>query len=164
MFHVAHAKRAEGDHEAALALFTECAKVSRRRGLFVGQIVAYNAVGELWEERGELDKAREAWEHTLRCRQAIDAVDVGTIHGSMPRNLLALARVAAKQGALATASKLLREALPIAQEIRDEATFRQIGELLAQTSDSISTSTARRSTRSSARSSFAMTVAASGWL
>ena len=33
-----------------------------------------------------------------------------------------------------TASKLLREALPIAHEIRDEATARQIAELLAQTS------------------------------
>jgi hypothetical protein len=59
---------------------------------------------------------------------------VGTIHGSIPLNLLALARVAAKQGELATASKLLREALPIAQEIRDEATAWQIVELLAQTS------------------------------
>ena len=52
----------------------------------------------------------------------------------MPRNLLALARVTAKQGELSTASKLLREALPIAHEIRDEATARQIAELLAQTS------------------------------
>ena len=42
--------------------------------------------------------------------------------------------MAAKQGDLATASKLLREALPIAQEIRDEATAQQIAELLAQTS------------------------------
>jgi hypothetical protein len=52
----------------------------------------------------------------------------------MPRNLLAIARVAAKQGDLATASTLLREALPIAHEIRDEATAEQIAELLAQTS------------------------------
>jgi predicted ATPase len=134
IFQVANAKRADGDLEAALELFTECAEVSRRRGLFVGQIVAYNAVGELWEERGDLEKSRQAWEHSLRCRQEIGAVDVGTIHGSMPRNLLGLARVAAKQGEVATASKLLREALPIAQEIRDEETVRQIGELLAQTS------------------------------
>jgi predicted ATPase len=142
VFQVANAKRADGDLEAALALFTECADVSRRAGLFVGQIVAYNAVGELWEERGDLEKSRQAWEHALRCRQAIDAVDVGTIHGSMPRNLLGLARVVAKQGELATASKLLREALPIAHEIRDEATVRQIGELLARTSNVEQTSVA----------------------
>src|SRR5262249_20304718 len=29
MFHVAHAKRAEGDAETAIALFTDCAEVSR---------------------------------------------------------------------------------------------------------------------------------------
>jgi tetratricopeptide (TPR) repeat protein len=86
------------------------------------------------EERADLDEARRFWERTLRCRREIDAVDVGHLHGSMPLNLLAIARVAAKQGDLATASTLLREALPIAQEIRDEATARQIAELLAQTS------------------------------
>jgi hypothetical protein len=52
----------------------------------------------------------------------------------MPRNLFALARVKAKQGDLTTASQLLREALPIAQEIRDEVTAQQISELLVQTS------------------------------
>ena len=52
----------------------------------------------------------------------------------MPLNLLALARVTAKQGDLPLASKLLREALPVAQEIRDEATARHIGELLGETS------------------------------
>lgn len=49
----------------------------------------------------------------------------------MPLTLLAIARVAAKQGEVATASKLLREALPIAHQIRDEATAEQIAELLA---------------------------------
>ena len=97
-------------------------------------MVACNALGEIWEERGALDEARRFWERALRCRREIDAVNVGTIHGSMPQNLLALARVTAKQGQLSTASKLLREALPIAHEIRDEATARQIAELLAQTS------------------------------
>lgn len=133
-WHVANGKRANGDADAAIAIFTECAELARRRGLRVGEMVACNAVGEIWDERGVLDEARRFWERTLRCRREIDAVDVGHLHGSMPRNLLAIARVAAKQGELATASKLLREALPIAQEIRDEATARQIAELLAQTS------------------------------
>jgi hypothetical protein len=52
----------------------------------------------------------------------------------MPRNLLALASVTAKQGELSLASTLLREALPIAHEIRDEATARKITDLLWQTS------------------------------
>jgi predicted ATPase len=133
-WHVANGKRANGDADAAIAIFTECAEIARRRGLRVCEMVACNSVGEIWDERGVLDEARRFWERTLRCRREIDAVDVGHLHGSMPLNLLAIARVAAKQGDLATASKLLREALPIAHEIRDEATARQIAELLAQTS------------------------------
>jgi hypothetical protein len=41
----------------------------------------------------------------------LGAVDIGYVHGSTPLDLLAIARVAAKQGDLATASKLLRDAL-----------------------------------------------------
>ena len=133
-WHVANGKRANGDADAAVAIFTECAELARRSGLRVGEMVACNAVGEIWEERAVLDEARRFWERTLRCRREIDAVDVGHLHGSMPLNLLAIARVAAKQGDLATASTLLREALPIAHQIRDEATARNIAELLAQTS------------------------------
>lgn len=133
-WHVANGKRANGDADAAIAIFTECAEIARRSGLRVGEMVSCNAVGEIWEERGDLDEARRFWERTLRCRRELDAVDVGHLHGSMPLNLLAIARVATKQGDLATASTLLREALPIAHEIRDEATAAQIAQLLAQTS------------------------------
>ena len=97
-------------------------------------MVACNAVGEIWEEREVLDEARRFWERTLRCRRELDAVDVGHLHGTMPLNLLAIARVAARQGDLATASTLLREALPIAHQIRDEATAEQIATLLERTS------------------------------
>jgi predicted ATPase len=133
-WHVANGKRANGDTDAAIAIFTELAESARRSGLRVCEMVACNAVGEIWDERGVLDEARRFWERTLGCRREIDAVDVGHLHGSMSLNLLAVARVAAKQGELETASKFLREALPIAHEIRDEATARQIAELLAQTS------------------------------
>jgi predicted ATPase len=134
MWNVANAKRADGEVDAAVALFTECAAICRRRGLVVGEMVACNTLGEIWEERGALDESRRCWERTLRCRQEIDAVNMGTIHGSIPVNLLALARVTAKQGDVATASRLLREALPIAHQIRDRATAEQIAELLARTS------------------------------
>jgi predicted ATPase len=133
-WHVANGKRANGDADAAVAIFTECAEMARRSGLRVGEMVACNAVGEIWDERAVLDEARRFWERALRCRREIEAVDVGHLHGSMPLNLLAIARVAAKQGDLATASTLLREALPIAQELRDEATAEAIAALLAQTS------------------------------
>ena len=134
MWNVANAKRADGDVDAAVAIFTECADMFCRRGLRVGEMVACNSLGEIWEGRAVLGEARRSWERALRCRREIDAVNVGTIHGSIPQNLFALARVTAKQGDLATASQLLREALPIAHEIRDEATAREIAELLAETS------------------------------
>ena len=133
-FHVAKAKRANGDVDAAVALFTECAESARRSGLFIGEMVARNVVGEIWEARGVLDESRRFFERALHCRQELDAVNLGHLHGSTPLNLLAIARVAAKQGDLATASRRLREALPVARQLRDQATAEQITALLAQTS------------------------------
>jgi len=134
LWNVANAKRGDGDVDAALAFFTECAEMSRRLGCFIGEMCTCNVLGEIWEERGVLDTARAQWERAYECRLEIDAVNVGYVHGSTPLNLLAIARVTAKQGDLATASKLLREALPIAEELRDEATAHRITELLKQTS------------------------------
>jgi tetratricopeptide (TPR) repeat protein len=134
LWNVSNARRGDGDVDAALALFTQCAEMSRRGGCFIGEMCTCNVLGEIWEERGSLDAARAQWERAYACRLEIDAVNVGYVHGSTPINLLAIARVTAKQGDLATASKLLREALPIAQEIRDEKTAQQITELLKQTS------------------------------
>ncbi len=134
LWNVSNAKRGAGDVNAALAFFTQCAEMSRRCGCFIGEMCTCNVLGEIWEERGVLDTARSHWERAYACRLEIDAVNVGYVHGSTPINLLAIARVTAKQGDLATASKLLRDALPIAQEIRDEKTARHIAELLKQTS------------------------------
>jgi hypothetical protein len=52
----------------------------------------------------------------------------------MPTALLAVARVAEKQGDLAAASKLLREGLPLSEEMHDAATEQQMVELLRKTS------------------------------
>ena len=134
LWNVSNAMRGAGDANAALALFTQCAEMSRRFGSFIGEMCTRNVLGEIWEERGDLDTALSQWERAYECRIQIDAVNVGYVHGSTPINLLAIARVTAKQGDLVTASKLLREALPIAQEIRDEKTARQITDLLKQTS------------------------------
>ncbi|HTQ02533.1 MAG TPA: NB-ARC domain-containing protein [Polyangiaceae bacterium] len=134
LWNVANAKRAGGDVDTAVSLFTECAEICRRQGIAAGQMVACNTLGEICEERGAVDEARRFWEWALRCRREVDSVSIGTIHGSIPRNLLSLARVAAKRGELSTASTLLREALPLAHEIRDEVTARHVAELLAHTS------------------------------
>ena len=134
LWNVANAKRAAGDVDAAVALFSQCAEMCGRRGCGMPEMCTYNALGEIWEARAVLDKSRAFWERALRCRREIGAVNVGYVHGSTPLNLLAIARVAARQGELETASKLLREALPIAEQIRDAATVRQITALLEQTS------------------------------
>ncbi len=134
LWNVSNATRAAGDVDTALTLFTQCAEMSRRSGLFIGEMCTCNVLGEILEEREIFDTARSHWERAYECRLAIDAINVGYVHGSTPINLLAIARVTAKQGDHATASKLLREALPIAQEIRDERTALLIAELLKQTS------------------------------
>ena len=65
MWNVANAKRADGDLDAAVGLFTECAEIGRRRGFFIGQMVACNTLGEIWEERAALDESRRFWELAL---------------------------------------------------------------------------------------------------
>lgn len=55
---------------------------------------------------------------------------MGYVHGSLPGSMLAVARVASKQGDVATATPLLAEALPIAQAMRDTTLIRQIEELM----------------------------------
>src|SRR5262249_11332961 len=59
---------------------------------------------------------------------------VGYTHGAMPTALLAVARVAEKQGDVATASQLLREGLPLAEEMRESETAQLMTELLQKTS------------------------------
>lgn len=134
LWNVGNAKRAQGDVDAAIAVFSECAELFHLKGFCAGEMVACNSLGEIWEERASLPESRRYWERALRCRREINVASFRTLHGSLPRNLLALARVTAKQGDLTLASTLLREALPIAHEIRDEATARKIVDLLALTS------------------------------
>jgi hypothetical protein len=96
-------------------------------------MVACNDVGKTWEERGVLDVAREFWERALQLRRDIGALRIGYVHGTMATALLAVARVAEQQGDLATTSKLLREGLPLAEEMREVETARLMAELLRKT-------------------------------
>jgi hypothetical protein len=106
-------------------------------------MVGCNIMGEIWEARGELETSRAFWERALHLRREVGAVAAptlmtsmrtGHLHGTMPMTLLAVARVTAKQGDLATAAKLLREGLPLAEEMREIATAQQMAELLRTTS------------------------------
>lgn len=134
---------AVGDEDAAIALFTEEIDVASTGGYGIGEMVGCNVMGEIWEARGDLDTSRAFLERALHLRREVGAVAVPTLmtalpighmHGTMPTALLAVARVAEKQGDLATASKLLREGLPLAEEMREVATAQQMSELLRKTS------------------------------
>ena len=138
-WNLANARRAVGDEDAAVAAFMECHEVSRAHGYGIADMVACNDLGAIWEARGDLDTARQYWERALQLRQQVGAVRIGYVHGTMATALLAVARVAEKQGDLATASKLLREGLPFAEEMREVDTTRLMIELLGKISQVEST-------------------------
>lgn len=133
-WNLANARRAVGDEAAAVALFTECHDLGRAHGYGIAELVACNDLGEIWEARGVLDTARMFWERALHVRRELGAVRMGYVHGTMPSALLAVARVAAKQGDMATASALFREGIPLAEETREADTARLMIELLRATS------------------------------
>jgi hypothetical protein len=87
-------------------------------------------MAEILEARGELEASRALLERAYQLRCDLGASRMGYVHGSMAGSMLAIARVAAKQGDFATASPLLTEALPLAQAMRDSALTRQIDELM----------------------------------
>lgn len=132
-WNVGNARRAIGDEDGALAMFMKCHEVGRTHGYGIADMVACNDVGRTWEERGVLDVAREFWERALQLRRDLGALRIGYVHGTMSTALLAVARVAEQQGDLATTSKLLREGLPLAEEMREVETARLMAELLRKT-------------------------------
>jgi predicted ATPase len=143
LWNAAYARLAAGDEDAGIALMTEEIDMASAGGYGIGEMVGCNVMGEIYEARGELDTARVFWERALHLRREVGAVAAptlmtalrdGNVHGTMPTALLAVARVAEKQGDLATASKLLREGLPLAEEMHEVATAQQMVELLRKTS------------------------------
>ncbi len=143
LWSAAHARLAVGDEDAAIALFTEEIELAHTGGYGIGEMCGCSVMGEIWEARGELEASRAFWERALHLRREVGAVAVPTlmttlhgdhVHGAMPTALLAVARLADKQGDLATASKLLREGLPLAEEMREVATAQEMAELLRKTS------------------------------
>jgi tetratricopeptide (TPR) repeat protein len=139
LWNAAYARMNVGDEDVAIALLMEMHDLASASGYGIGDMCGCNLLGEIWEARGELDTSREFWERALYLRRELGALHcpamgIGHVHGTMPTALLAVARVAEKQGDLATASKLLREGLPLAEEMREVETATQMVELLRKTS------------------------------
>jgi predicted ATPase len=133
-WNIANAWREVGDEDAAITYFTECAELSRTHGYGIAEMVGCNDLGKIFEARGDLDSARTFWDRALHLRRELGALRIGYVHGTMPTALLAVARVAEKQGDVATTSRLLREGLPLAEEMRETDTARLMVELLQKTS------------------------------
>ena len=137
-WNVGNARRANGDEEGALRMFMKCHDVGRADGHGILVMVASNDIASTWEDRGDIDLAREFWERALQIRRDLGALRIGYVHGTMSTALLAVARTAEQQGDLATASKLLREGLPLAEENREVETARLMTELLMKTTQASS--------------------------
>ena len=120
-------------------MFMKCHEVGSASGYGIADMVACNDLGRIWEERGALDTARWFWERALQVRRDLGALRIGYVRGTMSTGLLAVARVAAQQGDLATTSKLLREGLPLAEQMHEVDTARLMAELLRRTLQTEST-------------------------
>jgi predicted ATPase len=134
LWNAANAERVAGNVDAAVQIFEQCAVVMETLGSRIGMMCAWQPLGEIWSDRSALEKSRHYWERALWARQDINASRIGYVHGSMQSSLFALASVANEQGDSSAASKLLREALPFAANMRDVTTAQRITELLAKTS------------------------------
>ena len=139
LWNAGYARLRIGDEEVAIALLMEMRDLASASGYGIGEMCGCNLLGEIWEARGELDTSRAYWERALCLRRELGAlhcpvIGIDDVHGTMPTALLAVARVAEKQGDLTTASKLLREGIPLAEETREAETAKQMVELLRKTS------------------------------
>jgi hypothetical protein len=142
VWQLGNARRAAGDEAGAIDGFRECNELATALGTGIGEMICCNDLGELFEAREELDTARRFLERALQVRRELGAVRMGSVHGSMPSSLLAVARVAAKQGDVTTASQLLHDGLPLAEEIREADIARDIANLLRAISQAESTTRA----------------------
>jgi predicted ATPase len=130
LWNAAFARLKVGDTDTAIALFMEMHELTSAGGYGIADMCCTQLLGEIWESRGALETARAFWEDALRNRRELGALRMGHVHGSMPTGLLAVARVAAKQGDRDTAASLLREGLPLAEEQREAETAEAMAELL----------------------------------
>ncbi len=142
VWQLGNARRAAGDEAGAIETLRECNELCTAHGTGIGEMICCNDLGELFEARGELVTARRFLDRALQVRQELGAVRMGYVHGSMASSLLAVATVAEKQGDIATASQLLHDAIPFAEESREVDIARQIDELLRRLSQAEATNRA----------------------
>jgi predicted ATPase/DNA-binding winged helix-turn-helix (wHTH) protein len=130
LWNAGFAKQAAGDLDAALDHLQQMIDLCVKGGFGVPEMVGSNTMAEILEAREELDASRALWERAFHLRRDLGASRMGYVHGSLPGSMLAIARVATKQGDFVTPIPLLAEALPIARAMRDTALTEQIEALM----------------------------------
>ncbi len=135
LWNVGFAHMARGDLDAAERCFEEMVDIQRKHGIGLVLMVGCNSLGEVAERRGDLNRARALYEEALQLRRDLGAARLGYVHGSLPGSMLSIARVARAQGDNATAELRLGEALPLAEEMRDEQLVKEIRALLDEVLD-----------------------------
>ena len=89
-------------------------------------MIGCNSLAEIAEGRGDLSGARDLYEEALQLRRELGAGRLGYVHGSLAGSMLSVARVAGAQGDHDTAARHLAEALPLAEQMRNEALVKEI--------------------------------------
>ena len=129
LWNAGFAKQAVGEMDEAIAHWRQMIALCVQGRYGIAEMVGCNSLAEILEAREALEESRALLEHAYQLRQNLGASRMGYVHGSLPGSMLALARVAAKQGDIATATPLLAEALPMALVMRDSTLISQIEEL-----------------------------------
>jgi tetratricopeptide (TPR) repeat protein len=103
LWNAAFAKQAAGELDAALSHLEEMITLCVNGRYGTPEMVGSNTMAEILEARDELDASRALWERAYQLRRDLGASRMGYVHGSLPGSMLAVARVATKQGDFATA-------------------------------------------------------------
>jgi tetratricopeptide (TPR) repeat protein len=129
LWNAGFAKQAVGEMDEAITHLRQMIALCVQGCYGIAEMVGCNSLAEILKAREALEESRALLEHAYQLRQNLGASRMGYVHGSLPGSMLALARLAAKQGDIATATPLLTEALPLALAMRDSTLISQIEEL-----------------------------------
>jgi non-specific serine/threonine protein kinase len=129
LWNAGFAKQAVGAIDEAITHLRQMIALCRQGRYGIAEMVGCNSLAEILEAREALEESRALLEHAYQLRLDLGASRMGYVHGSLPGSMLALGRVAAKQGDIAAAKSLLAEALPMAMSMRDSTLINQIDEL-----------------------------------
>lgn len=130
LWNIGFSLRYLGDDDGAWDRFEEMAELQRANGIGLVLMIACQSLAEIAEDRGEPREALVLYEEALELRRDLGAARLGNIHGSLPSALVAVARAARASGDRDRALAAAGEALPVAEELRDDETLTEARRIL----------------------------------